>query len=214
MEDYIEINRNAYNSLYQDYDQRVINKSPYETEASILAESLLRALKTTFKTITILEVGPGSGEILTFFEDNGCRTIAVELSNNMYSISKQRATNTIFIIDDINNVSFAKDQFEGIYAGALIHLFPMNDAVNLIGSFYSWLRPGGVLFINTTIHTISEEGFYEKSDYKGLVKRFRRKWTKSEFLNILQNAKFNIIDQIVTSEKDREKEWIAFICQK
>jgi ubiquinone/menaquinone biosynthesis C-methylase UbiE len=214
MKDYIKINRNAYDALHQDYEQRAIDKSQFETKANVLAGSLLRLLEQRFEQITVLEVGPGSGEVLTFFEHSGCRTIAVELSRNMAAVARRRATNSIFIVNDINEIQFASEQFEGIYAGALIHLFPLNDAIDLVRNFYAWLKPGGVLFINTTKHLHSEEGFYEKSDYKGLIKRFRRKWTEAELLHTLQNAKFEVIDQITSNEQDRQKEWIAFICQK
>ncbi len=214
MKDYIEINRNAYDILYQDYEKRVIDKSAFETRANVLAGSLLHFLKQRFEHITVLEVGPGSGEVLTFFESNGCRTIAVELSENMASIARRRATNTVFIINDINSIQFAAEQFEGIYVGALIHLFPLKDAIELIKSFYIWLKPNGVLFINTTRHLLSEEGFYEKTDYKGSIKRFRRMWTEAELFNTLQNANFEVLDRITSNEEDRQKEWIAFVCEK
>ena len=214
MKDYIEINRDSYDALYQDYEQRVIDKSEFETGANVLGGSLLHFLKQRFEQITVLEVGPGSGELLTFFEHNGCRTIAVELSKNMASVARRRAMNTVFIVNDITSIQFATEQFEGIYAGALIHLFQLDDAIDLIRNFYIWLKPGGVLFINTTKHSSSDEGFYEKTDYRGSIKRFRRKWTETELLVALQDAKFEIIDRLTSCEQDRQKEWIAFICQK
>jgi ubiquinone/menaquinone biosynthesis C-methylase UbiE len=170
-------------------------------------------MRMTFYT-AILEVGPGSGEVLEFLEANGCRTVAVELSEKMASVARVRAQKTIFVINDINNIQFATGQFEGIYAGALIHLFPLSDAIKLIENFYSWLKPNGILFVNTTTHQYSDEGVYEKVDYGGSIRRFRRKWTETELLSVLQDSKFKIVDRITTNEEDRQKEWIAFICQK
>jgi len=214
MKNYIEVNRDAYDALCQDYEQRIMDKSQFETGANILAGNLLHVLRQRFKKITVLEVGSGSGEALAFFEQNGCGTIAVELSKNMASVAQRRATNTIFIVNDINAVHFPTERFEGIYAGALIHLFPLKDAIALIKSFHRWLKPGGVLFVNTTKHLYSEEGFYEKTDYTGSIKRFRRKWTEAELLYTLQAANFEVIDRMTSNEQDRQKEWIAFVCQK
>ena len=56
-------------------------------------------------------------------------------------------------------------QFDIIYAGALIHLFKESDAHNVLNKFQQWLKTTGVLFINTTISEVTEEGFYYKNNY-------------------------------------------------
>ena len=41
----------------------------------------------------------------------------------------------------------------------------------------------------------------------------RRKWKKEEFISAIEHSGFSIIDTMLTDEKDREKEWIGFICK-
>jgi SAM-dependent methyltransferase len=214
MKDYIKINQLAYDTLYQEYDKRANQKSKFEESAETLGGAVLNCVKHRFEHKLALEVGPGSGEILNFFEENGCRTVAVELSTKIANIAKSRSPRTVFILGDITEIEFADDQFEIIYAGALIHLFPLDDALELLQKFRKWLKPSGILFVNTTINLFSEEGYYTKTDYGLQVKRFRRKWTEQEFLTKLQNIGFEILERLFTDEQDREKQWVAFLCTK
>lgn len=104
--------------------------------------------------------------------------------------------------------------YEIIYCGALIHLFTLEDAQRLLSRIYDALTPGGILFINTTIHETSSEGYYEKHDYAQKVKRYRHRYTKEEFVHSIESSGFRIIDTLSTYENHRDKYWLALICEK
>jgi len=104
-------------------------------------------------------------------------------------------------------------QFDIIYAGALIHLFKESDAHNVLNKFQQWLKTTGVLFINTTISEVTEEGFYYKNDYSLKVKRFRRKWKENDFKYLVKKY-FKIEKTLYTNEIDRQKIWVGYICKK
>jgi ubiquinone/menaquinone biosynthesis C-methylase UbiE len=218
MKEYIRVNRDSYDILHKEYNRRAnarsIKKSDYEESAESLGGPVLSRAKLRFKTISVLEIGPGSGEMSSFFDKNGCRTMAVELSPKMAEIAKNRSPNTIIILGDILETEFCENQFEVIYAGAVIHLFPLKDAIELLKKIYNWIKPNGFLFINTTIHSVSDEGYEIKLDYDIKIKRFRRKWKENEFLTALLDSNFKILDRMFTNEKDRGKEWVAYICAK
>ena len=218
MKEYIRINRESYDTLYEEYDKRAnaraIKKSEYEESEESLGMPILNLAKQSFSQISVLEIGPGSGEMSAFFEKNGCRTIAVELSPKMAEIAKIRSPNTVFLVADILETDFLNNQFEIIYAGAIIHLFPLNDALELLRKVHLWLKPNGFLFINTTLHDISFEGFEEKTDYGITIKRFRRKWCEEELISALKEYGLKIITRMSTFEQDRRKRWIAYICVK
>lgn len=213
-DDYIEINRAAYDILSRDYEKRISEKSIYEEKPASLVDPVLKHAKIYFEKITVLEIGPGSGEILSYFENRGCRTVAVELSQNMLCLAKNRSPATIFLLGNILDSNFADAQFEVIYAGALIHLFPLTDARRLLARMHSWLKPNGFLFVNTTVHAKSEEGIYAKLDYGSSMRRFRKRWTENEFISELKMAGFEPKDRLFTDEKNRQKKWVAFICRK
>jgi len=183
---YIEINRKAYDSLSHEYKTRGDIKSGYEETPTYLTGNILNLLPQN-TSFTILEIGPGSGEIIEEFENKGHRTIAVELSSNIAYYAKEKSPKTIFINSNILDINFLNGQFDIIYAGALIHLFKESDAHNVLNKFQQWLKTTGVLFINTTISEVTEEGFYYKNDYSLKVKRFRRKWKENDFNILLKN---------------------------
>jgi SAM-dependent methyltransferase len=214
MKNYIAVNKHAYDNLCDEYNKRALNKSEYEEKVEVLCGHILKYCEGNYGHMTFLEVGPGSGEALSYFEQKNFKTVAVELSAKMAAVAKNRSPNSIFIINNILKTKFLENQFDVIYAGALIHLFPFKDAQCLIKLFRKWLKPCGLLFINTTINKLSEEGFCEKIDYDKPVLRFRRKWTKEELRCELNRVDLRIIDSIFTDEKDRNKKWIAFICKK
>jgi ribosomal protein S18 acetylase RimI-like enzyme/ubiquinone/menaquinone biosynthesis C-methylase UbiE len=209
---YIEINRKAYDSLSHEYKIRGDIKSGYEETPTYLAGNILNLLPQN-AVFTVLEVGPGSGEIIEEFENKGHRTIAVELSSRIAYYAKEKSPKSIFINSNILDITFLNEQFDIIYAGALIHLFNEIDAHNVLNKFNQWLKRTGVMFINTTISEVTEEGFYYKNDYNSKVKRFRRKWRENDFKCFIEKY-FQIEKTLYTNEIDRQKVWVGFICKK
>ena len=211
IKDYIAINRHAFDQLSVEYLKRDLIKSDFETPAEYLVDCILN-YKNKNDELLVLEVGPGSGKTLRYFESISCRTTAVDLSEKIIDVAKSNSPKTVFIHGNILDVAFYPCQFDVIFAGALIHLFPKNDAKKLVKQFSRWMKEDGVMFINTTINDKSEEGFFIKSDYGNSVKRFRRKWTEKEF-NKFITEHFSILKTIYTDEKDRNKMWVGYICK-
>jgi ubiquinone/menaquinone biosynthesis C-methylase UbiE len=210
MKEYIRINHESYDALCSEYDDRAkvraTKGSQFEESAESLDCLILSQAKKFFPKITVLEIGPGSGEMLAFFEKNNCRTVAVDLSPKMAKIARRRSPNTDLVLGNILDVEFLKNKFEIVYAGAVIHLFPLNDALDLLLKIHHWLKPKGFIFINTTIHPVTEEGHEIKRDSIIQIRRFRRKWTENELFAALQNSGFEILDRIFTNEQDRGKQ--------
>jgi trans-aconitate methyltransferase len=132
MTDYIDINRLAYEVLSNDYRQRAVIRSKFEEIPENLAGATFSACQTTSKPKIALEIGPASGDIIELFSKWNAITLAVELTVNILELARQRSPATIFIQDNILNVHFANNQFDVIYAGAVIHLFPKDDAIMLL----------------------------------------------------------------------------------
>lgn len=212
---YIEINEAAYDSLAEEYTSRIHSKGLYQESASYLANLPLHYLsRDNSAPKTALEIGPGSGEILKEFDSNGIRTIGVEISRELIKIAKGISPNTIFIRGNILDIEFSNSQFDIIYAGALIHLFPKNDAFELLSKIQNWLHPKGIVFVNTTLHDRSEEGFQVKIDYEKRVTRYRRLWTEAEFVQAVSETGFRILEKVYTDEKDRNKKWLGLVMSK
>ena len=210
-DNYIDINRQAFDQLSSDYLNRANSKSVYETPASVLVAHVLDFFEPG-AVLEALEVGPGAGEALSVFHASGCITTAVELSAAIIEIAKIQSPYTKFIQGNILEINFDDHQFDVIFAGALVHLFPKHDATNLLKLFDKWLRKDGILFLSTTVHDLPDEGFFIKSDYNHSIKRFRKKWTEPEFKNFVEE-RFDIQRTLHTSEPDRNKKWVAHLCK-
>ncbi len=211
---YTLINKEAYDQLASEYKQRVASSSTYKEPLDNLAGLPLKYAKQRFTEVDVLEVGPGNGEIARYFNDRGCNVIAVDISKKMLEVVGETAPRAKLVCADILDYKIPNSKFSLIYCGALIHLFKAKDAHKLMKKIWNGLKPDGILFINTTIHDKSSEGYYIKEDYSGKVKRFRHRYTEFEFRNLVTQGGFKVIDEKTTDEKDKKKFWLALICEK
>lgn len=215
MKQYIKANQKAYDALASEYKQRIVH---YQTEVGVdlghIAKPFIKELKKNFKNIHVLELGPGAGLSLAYFEKEGFQTTAIELSENMIKTSKEIAKTTSYIHGDFLEHNFRNKKFEGIFAHAFIHLFPKKDAEKAITKTVSLLKTRGILFIATTKHTKSEEGYFSKDDYAtNITRRFRRKWTEEELLELFKRNSLAIIHKGELKEKQNNKMWLHYVLQ-
>ena len=187
-EEYLEINNIAYDQLADEYRNRRDCPSIYEEKAERLGNALLKYITKEKEQINLVEIGPGAGEMLAFFEENNCRTIGIELSEKMAQIARQFSPRSVLINNDVRDVMLLPGQIQAIYMGAVIHLFPEKEARKLLVKIRQWLDNDGVIFINTTCHEENLEGFFEKGDYHKPEIRFRRYWQEESFVALSKNV--------------------------
>lgn len=214
-QEYIKVNREAYDTFAPQHAKRheVIGK--YNITDEQWCDILSNEMFSKNEDNLVLEIGPGTGRMLEIFENKlNCRTIAVELSKNMIKFAREKSPNTVFIEDNILDVKFSEESFDGIFMGALIHNFPEKDVDQLLDLVYKWLKKSGKALIYTTLHEKSEEGFYVKEDYSGDIVRFRKKFTEDELRETLLRHNFDITYELHTEEPDRNKKWLTCIIEK
>jgi ubiquinone/menaquinone biosynthesis C-methylase UbiE len=131
----------------------------------------------------------------------------------MAAIARHHAPRALVVIADIRRLDFVSQSFDGIYAGAFLHLFPQNDAAILIQRIARWTRRGGVVFANTSVSSESGQSLEVKTDYLHRVARYRSRWTEQQFRELLQENGLSIVDRITTDERERAKFWVAFLCK-
>ncbi len=213
--EYIKVNRQAYDLFAKQHAERQDKIGKYDLTDDEWVNLLREKLLPKENNNVCLEIGPGTGRILKLLEERlNCKTYAVELSEEMIKYAKARSPKTTFICDNILNVDFKPEQFDAIFMGALIHNFPAADAKVLLSLVYKWLDKNGRILIYTTIHDKSEEGYYEKEDYKGNIVRFRKKFTEPELQEIVESSHFIIDYKLYREELDRHKKWLIYIIKK
>jgi ubiquinone/menaquinone biosynthesis C-methylase UbiE len=213
MEDYLKINEAAYDETAEEYRKRI---SWYEESDKEILFPFIRLLKEKFEfeKANLLELGPGSGLALRFFEEAGMKTTAIDISSKIIEVARKTSPNTSFIKSDFLEYDFKKEKFDGIFAKAFIHLFPKKDAEKVFRKVYSLLSEDGLFYLTTTIHDKSWEGFVQKEDYSKKSLRFRKEWTEKELIEEVNKNGFKIIEKVYKGEIRHDKNWIILILSK
>ncbi len=209
--EYIEINKNAYELLANEYDTRNYEVG-YDFWNNIYDDLNLR----NKKNIEILEIGPGHGRNVKIFKqyNNELKITVLEISENMCNIIRKDNPDIQIINDNILDYNFENRKFDVIQMIAVIHLFPIEDAKRVLKIIREALKEDGYLIIGTTINDKDMEGYYEKEDYNIRVKRFRHKYTKESYEKLLNECGFEIYKPYLVNENDRNKLWYDAVCKK
>lgn len=209
--EYIEINKNAYEILANEYNTRK------HTIGSDFWNKIYDDLNLKNENnMEILEIGPGQGRNVKIFKqyNNKLKITVLEISKNMCDIIRKDNPDIKIINDNILDYDFASKQFDIIQMIAVIHLFPIEDAKKVLKKVREVLKKDGYLIIGTTINKSDKEGYYEKEDYNIKVKRFRHKYTKESYEKLLRECGFEISRSYFVKENDRNKLWYDAVCQK
>ena len=207
---YSQLSRLAFDVLAQEYRGRSDAPGPSQEAPEYLAGLLASRLPSPIRRV--LELGPGSGSVLLALGRIAADTVAVEISPKMAAIAALRAPDALIVISDVLTMEFPEHSFDGVYAGAFLHLFPHRDAAELVQRIARWTKPGGAVFVNTSISDRSSESIEVKADYVHRVARFRSRWTEEQFRQLVECNGLSITDRITTDEHERNKFWVAFLC--
>ncbi|MFA6255386.1 MAG: class I SAM-dependent methyltransferase [Patescibacteria group bacterium] len=211
MKKYLRDNQQVYDQLAGEYQERL---KKFIVRDLKIASPFINYLKHSFTRARVLDLGPGSGLNSAYFVQAGFKTTAIDISRKMLAIAKKTSPQTKFILADFLQYDFKNLKFEGVFAKAFIHLFPKKDAVLVLEKINRILVPKGVLFVATTFHQKSTQGYFIKKDYNQKLKRFRRQWAKKDLVQTLKNSGF-IIKMIKTGyDASLDKKWINILTYK
>lgn len=211
-EDYIKINKKAYDIVAKEYKEKYKNNEGAKLFYDLIKDWILESRKKDNEKV--LEIGGGTGALLSILENNGYQTVDVELSTEMSSIAQNTSPNTIIINDNILNVNFLPASFDYVLALAVLHNFPKKDLKKLLIKIKQWLKDDGFFIIDTTANNVSEEGYYEKEDYQTKVIRYRKKFTKKEIEDLLIESGF-VIDKCKDYvDSSSGKNWLEYKLKK
>jgi SAM-dependent methyltransferase len=207
--DYIDVNRAAYDALAKEYRDR--READREKDLSLI-EPFVRLVRERFEhhPIRILDLGCGNGLNLAMFTEEGFEPTGIDISPRMLEVARESCPSAELICDNILDHNFSDGYFHGVFAKAIVHLFPKSDALRLFNKVYRMLKPDGILYVTTTLEPSTMEGLREKSDYHLKAYRYRRTWTECELKDALITSGFRILEFNFNSEPSRQKTWVNF----
>lgn len=209
--DYINLNRQVYDELAEEFESKI----GVRTENNLhIIENFTAFLKerSAFPNCKVLELGPGAGHLCKILSEAGVDMTALEFSPKMAEVCKKVSPLTNVMVGEFSEYDFGKQKYDGILAVAFIHLFPSSVALTVLEKMGNLLKPGGIIYIGTTLNDRSSEGLYPKTNFKKPLMRFRRKFTRDEFENMLTGSNLKIIQAMDYIDNEEEgKIWMDYI---
>ena len=153
----------------------------------------------------IIDVGCGPGNDTGFMTSKGFEVIGIDLSKEMLNIARQKFPKINFKQQDIRELDFPANSFEGIFASfSLIHI-PKKDISVILNKFYKILKRDGVIYIGLQTGK-SEEGFIDEP-FKPGEKLFMNIISFEELKNLLIENGFSIVKKYERDPKPGERNY-------
>jgi SAM-dependent methyltransferase len=92
----------------------------------------------------VLDLGSGSGELLTRRLAGRFRVTGVELSSRMIELARRNVPDATFVRADMVSVEFVPASFDGVCAFYSLTHLPPEELPDVVRRAADWLRPGGL----------------------------------------------------------------------
>lgn len=164
----------------------------------------------------VLDAGCAAGRDSIYFSGHGMRTVGVDLSEKLLVIARKRAPTLTFLHDDIRRIGFPDASFDGIWACAVLLHLRREDVPVVLGRFYGFLKPGGMVFLMIKKGT-GETDIAEPLS-SGQTRHFTL-FTPEEIRRMAEAAGFSVTDLYTWNSMDRytparDVEWISCFAKK
>jgi ubiquinone/menaquinone biosynthesis C-methylase UbiE len=176
---------------------------PYAEEFSNPSEYLNEFLDLLPKNAKILDVGCGVGVDSGFVKSKGFEVIGLDLSKEMINIARQKFPQLDFRQQDIRELDFPSNSFDGIIAScSLIHI-PKNDVPALVEKFFQILNKNGSIYI--ALQGGKSEEIFIDEPFKPDEKLFLNIISFEEIKNLLVKNGFSIMKHYEREPKSKEE---------
>ncbi|MFH1073420.1 MAG: class I SAM-dependent methyltransferase [Nanoarchaeota archaeon] len=139
----------------------------------------------------ILDVGCGVGVDADYMMSEGFEVVGVDLSKEMLKMAKQKFPKIDFRQQDIRELDFPHNSFDGILAScSLIHI-SKKDVPTLFNKFHYMLKENGVIYI--ALQKGKSEEIYINEPFKPDEKLFLNIISFNEIKYLLVNSGFSIV---------------------
>lgn len=200
MSDYVSQTIDVYNSIALAYAKQAVKHGP-----GIQRRHFCSLVKKGGK---ILDVGCGSGRDCAYFVKKGFETIGVDLSEKLLEIARSNVPKATFLKQDIRNLSFPTNYFDGIWACASLLHIKHDEILATLRSWFTLLKSGGVLFI----HVKKGEGEVEREEPSiPHIKRLFSLFSKEQLRGYCEKAGFTVIscDEIMSTSYHPKNETLT-----
>lgn len=186
---YKEITKASYQATAKEFADKVTELAPLH--------SIERFIQLISPKAKILDIGCGSGRDAKIFTDRGMDVLGIDFSSNLIEIAKKTAPLAKFQVMDIEEMKFPVGFFDGAWAASSLLHIPKSNILAVFNQIHSLLKEKGYFYL--TIKKGTGEILENDTRY-GEFEKFWSFYEEKELQELLQNAKFKIVD-FATIEK-------------
>ena len=212
-------NKEIFNEIKADWDSKFkssknllesVSRSQDRDSLDIIAKDISSKLELK-KTDTFLEVGCGTGVLLSKLSKISLENYGVDYSNNAIKLAINEFPNIEFLVSDADKLPFENEKFSKLLCYSVFHYFADIDyAFTVIDEFLRVSKKGGIILIGDIL---SKEHFHLSPYYKKLDLKYINKKIISPIIRFFKQKPKSIKKSIVNPEK-----WLWFnlqeLCQK
>jgi 2-polyprenyl-3-methyl-5-hydroxy-6-metoxy-1,4-benzoquinol methylase len=191
-EEYLQKTISTYNKVVRPYIQHTKDLLPLEE-----LERFSNLIETEG---LILDAGCGWGRDSKHLVKKGFRVQGIDLSEKMIEIATKYVPDADFSVNDLRELDFKADKFDGIWANAVLYHLKQDQAVKALQEFKRVLKPGGLIF--SSVKRGSKTGM-KKSKFVNNQPRFIAAYEEDEFKALFQELDFVVLDCYTVYEQER-----------
>lgn len=178
-----EITRDSYQETAERFARNVASLAPME--------SIQRFVSMLPPNPRIIDIGCGSGRDAKVFSENGVSVVGIDFCQSLIDIAKKTAPLAQFQMMDIETDDFPEASFDGAWASCSLLHIPKKSFSPVLCKIHSCLKENGYFYL--TLKKGTGE-FVERDLRYGDFEKFWALYEENELKELLQSAKFKIID--------------------
>ncbi|MBD5388650.1 class I SAM-dependent methyltransferase [bacterium] len=183
----------VYNTIASDYD------ACFYTPSAHLDEFLKRITPGG----KILDAGCGCGTDAKYMHSHGFDITGVDNAENMLAIARQKFPGGRLRMQDMKNLGFADDSFDGLLASYSLTYIPKADVPSVLAKFYRILKSDGILCVGLLAGCSAETTLPEP--FCPTLNLDLNVMSMGEIQDLLHNAGFRVIQSFLeTDQNDAE----------
>jgi SAM-dependent methyltransferase len=175
---------------------------------------LMVLLESLPKGAAILDLGCGSGTLLTRRLSERFRVTGVELSSRMVELARRNVPGAAFIRADMASVEFPPERFDGACAFYSLTHLPLGELPALLRRVATWLKPGG-LFV-ASMSSGEDPGSVEEDWMVEGVPMYFAGYAEGKNVELIEDAGLRIVSARpeVIREKDGPVTFLWIVARK
>jgi len=183
-----ELNKNTYNSLATQYQDRFMYWDGYHASYDLFCEFLPK------RSLDVLEIGCGPGNVSKYLLQKrpDLNIFGIDFAPNMIALAKENNPKANYEVLDCRDISTLNQKFDAIFCGFCVPYIDRNATVQLIRDSAKLVNANSLFYLSTM------EGDYNNSGLQGSATHSEKifiYYYESWFLEQqLEENKFQILD--------------------